>query len=98
MANQDLLTILLALIALAVLIQTGIAIGLYFVSMKISRQADRAVEETQRLFGPIHRMVDMLDSSSNRITEFSASTQVKLRQWERQFDQMLDRLRRKVAS
>jgi hypothetical protein len=97
MAEQNLLTIFLVLIAVAVMIQTGIVVGLYFVSMKISRQADRAASETRRLFGPAHRMIDTLNTTSNRITEFSGSTQVKLRQWEEEFDRMLDRFRRKAA-
>ena len=97
MADQNLLTIFVAVTAVAVLIQTGIVAGLYFASMKISRQADRAAAEAKRFVEPVHRMVNTLESASSQLVEFSASTQSSLRQWERQLSDALDRFRRKVA-
>jgi len=41
MVDQNLLTTYLAVTGLAVLIQTGMAAGLYFASLKMTRQADR---------------------------------------------------------
>jgi hypothetical protein len=52
MANQNLLTVFVAVVALAVVIQAGILAGFYFVSLKLKQQADRAFFETNKLFGP----------------------------------------------
>jgi len=97
MADQNLLTIFVAVTALAILIQTGIVAGLYFASMKISRQADRAAAEAKRFVEPVNRMVNTLETASSQLVEFSASTQSNLRQWEHQLTDALDRFRRKVA-
>ena len=75
MADQNLLTTFIALTALAVLLQTGILVGFYIVTSKLSRQANRAVEQTQNLFGPMNRLIETLQSASIRLAEISASTQ-----------------------
>jgi hypothetical protein len=82
MVDQRLLTIFIALTSVAILIQTGIFVGLYIVSRKISLQADRAIDQTQKLFGPMDRLIDMLQTASSRLAEFSASTQGRARQVE----------------
>jgi uncharacterized protein YoxC len=82
MTNQNLLTIFLALTAVAILIQTGILIGFYFVSNKLSRQADQAIDMTRKLFGPMHATVQSLQTLAARIAEFSSAVQQQLRQLE----------------
>ena len=82
MDNQNLLTIFIAITALAVLIQTGILAGFYFASLKLSRQLDQAVDLSRNLFGPLQSAVENLKSVSGRIAEFSASTRGQLRQIE----------------
>ena len=74
MADQNLLTIFLAVTALAVLIQTGILVGFYFASLKLSRQFDQALEMTRNLFGPLQTTVANLKIVTSRVAEFSAST------------------------
>ena len=97
MTDQNLITLFIAIATVAVIIQTGIIAGLCFASLKISRQADRAALEARRLIEPVHRMVNTLESASNHLADFSASSQDNLRQWERQISEILDRFRRKVA-
>jgi hypothetical protein len=75
MADQRLLTIFIALTSAAVLIQTGILVGFYFLSSKVSKQANRAVEQTQNLFGPMNRLIETLQTASNRMAEVSATAQ-----------------------
>ena len=77
MVDQNLLTIFVALTAVAVLIQTGILVGFYLVSAKLSRQADEALEVTRNVLGPLQSAVENLRAVTARIAEFSAST----RQW-----------------
>ena len=82
MADQNLLTIFLAVTAVAVLIQTGILVGFYFASLKLSRQFDQVVDLTRNLFGPLQSSIENLRSVTARIAEFSASTRGQLRQIE----------------
>jgi hypothetical protein len=82
MADQNLLTIFIAITAVAVLIQTGILVGFYFASLKLSRQADQALDLTRNLFGPLQKTIENLRSVTARVAEFSASTRGQLRQIE----------------
>ena len=78
--NQNLLTVFVALTALAVLIQTGILVGLFVVSMKLSRQADRAIDVTRNFLDPLQKTVENLQGVSARIAEFGAATRVQMQQ------------------
>jgi hypothetical protein len=75
MVDQNLLTIFVALTAAAVLIQTGILVGLYFVSAKISRQADHAVDATRHLIVPVQNTIENLQAVTARLAEFVTTTQ-----------------------
>lgn len=79
MADQDLLTIFVAITAVAVLIQTGILVSFYFASLKLSRQFDHAMDLTRNVFGPLQSAVENLRGVTARIAEFSASTREQLR-------------------
>ena len=82
MFDRNLVIIFIALTAVAVLIQTGILAGLYFVSMKLSRQADRAIDVTRNFLDPVQRTVENLQGVSARIAEFGAATREQLQQLE----------------
>jgi len=87
MVNQDLLTVFVALTAVAVLLQTGILIGMYVLTNKISSQLDRATEHARSLLGPAVSLTEQLQSVTARMAEHGLSTQVKLRQLERTLDE-----------
>jgi len=101
MADERLLTIFIAVTAVAVLLQTGITAGLCFMSLKMSRQADRAAAEARKFVGPVHDLMNKIEFAANRLAEVSASTQTQLHQREFQLDRTLDRtvdrLKRKVG-
>jgi hypothetical protein len=78
---QNLLTIFIALTALAILIQVGILVGFVVVTKTITRQANRAVEETKKMVDPVNRLVNSLQTTSNQLTEMSDSIQNRLRQF-----------------
>jgi hypothetical protein len=82
MVDQNLLTIFVALTAAAVLIQTGILVGFYFLSTKLSRQADQAVDATRTLLGPLQTVAENLQTVSARLAEFGSSTRGQMRQVE----------------
>ena len=73
MAGENLLTIFVALTAVAVLIQTGILVGFYFVSSKLSRQAEQVVDITRNVLGPLQSTVENLKTVTARVAEFSSS-------------------------
>ncbi|HEU5236153.1 MAG TPA: hypothetical protein VFU37_03365 [Pyrinomonadaceae bacterium] len=75
MVDKKLLSVFLAVTALAVLIQTGILIGLWYASNKASRQADKALDLTRNLVGPVHNSVVNIQSASARIAEYSAKAE-----------------------
>ena len=79
MVDQTLLTIFLAVTAAAILIQTGILIGVYFASAKLGQQADRAIDATRHLFGPLQETVGNLKRVSGRIAELSSEAEERLR-------------------
>jgi hypothetical protein len=97
MVNQDLLTTFIAITTLAILIQTGIVAGLFFVTRKISQQADRAIGQTHKLFEPVHRLVGTLETTSERMTQYSASAPATIREFESKAERTLERVRQKIA-
>ena len=82
MVDQNLLTIFLALTAVAVVIQTGIVVGFCLVSSKLSRHVDQALDATRNLMGPLQSTAHNLDKVTARFVEFSASAQKQLGQIE----------------
>ena len=69
MFSENLMTVFIALTAVAVLIQTAILAGFYFLSMKLSRQADKAMDASRNLVGPLHTVADNLQDVSARIAD-----------------------------
>jgi hypothetical protein len=67
MFDQNLLTIFIGLTTLSILIQTGIIAGLLYVTVKMSRQTDRAMTQSRRMFDPLHRIIDTLQTGSARV-------------------------------
>ena len=82
MFDQNLVIIFIALTAVAVVIQTGILAGLFFVSTKLSRQADQALDISRNLLGPLHKTAEHLEAVSAHVAEFGASTHEHLRNLE----------------
>ena len=82
MVDQNTLTIFIALTTLAVLIQTGILAGLFFLSTKLSRQADKTMDMARNLLGPVQATVENLQALSARAAEFGTTARGQLRQFE----------------
>jgi hypothetical protein len=71
MVDQNLMTIFVAVTAVAVLIQMGILIGFYFLSSKLSRQAGQAIDVTRNVLAPLQVTVENLRMVTARIADFS---------------------------
>jgi hypothetical protein len=85
MADQNLFTIFLVVTAVAIFIQTGILAGFYFMSAKLSKQIDHALDVTRGVVGPMQSTADNLRVVTGRIAELSATVQEQLRQLERRW-------------
>src|SRR5690348_1726956 len=97
MVEQNCLTVFIALTTLSILIHTGIIAGLFYVTYKMSQQADRALGQSKRLYDPMHRSFDSLQTGSVRIHEFVNSSRSKLKQTEQQMDRAMDKVRQRIA-
>jgi hypothetical protein len=82
MYDRSLVIIFIALTTVAILIQTGILAGFFFLSTKLSRQADQALDVSRNLLGPLHKTAENLQAVSARVAEFGASTHEHLRNLE----------------
>jgi hypothetical protein len=81
MVDQNLLTTYLCVTGLAVLIQAGIAVGMYIASLKVVSQADKAVAQAQALVTPIRKMVDSLETASRNAAVFSEATSLNVKRF-----------------
>ena len=73
MDDQSLLTIFVTVTAVAVVIQTGILAGFYFLSSKLSRQTGQAIDVTRNILGPVQSTVQNLSTVTARLADFSGS-------------------------
>jgi hypothetical protein len=80
MVDEGVLTIFLAVTSLAVVIQTGILVGFYFLSENLTRQADKVFDATRNLLGPLQTTVESLQAVSGRLAESSSKAEQQLRQ------------------
>jgi predicted PurR-regulated permease PerM len=82
MVDQTLLTVFVALTALAVLIQTGILVGFYYISTKLSRQADQAIDVSRNVLGPLQSTLENVKAVTAQIAEVTSKAPGQLRQLE----------------
>ena len=64
------------------LIQTGILVGMYILTNKVSVQANRAIEQSQNLFGPMHKVIDSLRAASDKLAGASEAAQGRTRRFQ----------------
>jgi len=55
-------------------------VGFYFLSTKLSRQADQAFDAARNVLGPLEKAAENLQVVSARAAEFSSTAQGQLRQ------------------
>jgi hypothetical protein len=80
MVDQNALTVFVALTTVAVLIQTGILVGFFFLSTKLSRQVDQALDSTRNVLGPLESAAENLKAVTAVLSRFSSETQGQLRE------------------
>jgi hypothetical protein len=87
MADPNLVTIFLAVVTVAVLIQSGIMVGFYFLTAKLSNKTDLAVRQTEKLLGPVSEIAGTVQTISERMATLGADAKVRLHNLDLQSEQ-----------
>jgi len=82
MVDQNLLTLFLAVTAVAVLIQTGMIVGFLLISAKLTRHVDQTLELVGKSVGPLHATTENLQTVSANIAELTSKLPEVLRKLE----------------
>lgn len=78
MANENLVTIFIAIVAVAVLIQAGILVGFYVMTFKLKQQADRAFAQADKMSAPLEHLVERASTISVRLIELVGEARRRL--------------------
>lgn len=70
---EILLTLFVALTAIAVMTQAGVLVGIYLVSKRHAEQIERFMNETRQLIAPIQSITENLRTASANIAEIGVS-------------------------
>lgn len=79
---EGLLTLFVALTAIAVITQAGVLIAIYIVSKRTSEQVDRFLKEARDLMVPMRSITDNLKTVSGDLIELGLSAKEQLRRVE----------------
>ena len=79
---ESLLTIFVALTAVAVMTQAGVLVAIYMVSKRHSEQMERFMNETRELMVPIKTITENLRAASTNIVEIGAAAREQFRRVE----------------
>ena len=79
---EGLLTLFVALTALAVVTQAGVLVGIYLMSRRLSDQVDRFVKETRDIMVPLGSITENLRAASANIVEIGIVAREQFRRVE----------------
>jgi hypothetical protein len=79
---EGLLTLFVALTALAVVTQAGVLVGIYLMSRRLSYQVDRFMKETRDIMVPLGSITENLRAASANIVEIGVIAREQFRRVE----------------
>ena len=79
---EGLLTLFVALTALAVITQAGVLVGIYIMSKRLSEQIERFMKETREMISPMKSITENLRSASANLVEIGLSAREQFRRVE----------------
>ena len=79
---EGLLTIFVALTAIAVILQAGVLIAIYLVTKRTSEQLDKFTKDARELMGPMRSVADNLKTVSEDLIEVGLSAKEQFRRVE----------------
>jgi hypothetical protein len=79
---EQLLTLFVALTALAVMTQAGVLVAIYLMSKRTSEQIERFIAETREMMVPMKAITQNLQTASANLVEIGASAKEQFRRVE----------------
>ena len=79
---EGLLTLFVALTALAVITQAGVLVGIYVMSKRLSDQIERFMRETREMIVPMKSITENLKTASANLVEIGLSAREQFRRVE----------------
>jgi hypothetical protein len=79
---EELLTLFVALTALAVITQAGVLVAIYFISRRMSDQVERFMKETREMMVPMKVITENLRTASDNLVEIGMSAREQFRRVE----------------
>ena len=79
---EGLLTLFVALTAIAIITQAGVLLGIYFMSKRLSEQVERFMKETREMMIPIRSIAENLRTASANIVEIGLTARDQFRRVE----------------
>jgi hypothetical protein len=79
---EGLLTLFVALTAIAIITQAGVLVGIYVLSRRLSEQVDRFMRDTREMMVPIRSIAENLRIASANLVEIGLSARDQFRRVE----------------
>jgi hypothetical protein len=79
---EGLLTLFVAITALAVMTQAGVLVAIYIMSKRLSDQVDRFLKDTREMMAPLKSITENLRSASANVVELGMSAREQFRRVE----------------
>jgi methylthioribose-1-phosphate isomerase len=79
---EGLLTLFVALTAIAIVTQAGVLVGIYVMSKRLSDQVERFMKETREMMVPLRSIAENLRTASTNLVEIGLSARDQFRRVE----------------
>jgi len=79
---EGLLTLFVALTAIAIVTQAGVLVGIYVMSKRLSEQVERFMKETREMMVPLRSIAENLRTASTNLVEIGLSARDQFRRVE----------------
>lgn len=79
---EGLLTLFVALTAIAIITQAGVLVGIYVMSRRLSEQVERFMKDTREMMAPIRSIAENLGIASANLVEIGLSARDQFRRVE----------------
>ena len=79
---EGLLTLFVALTAIAIITQAGVLVGIYVMSKRLSEQVERFMKDTREMIGPLRSIADNLRTASANLVDIGFTARDQFRRVE----------------
>src|SRR5437762_9516165 len=79
---EGLLTLFVAMTAVAIVVQAGVLVGIYIMSKRLAEQVERFMKETRELMVPVRSIAENLRTASANLVEIGLSARDQFRRVE----------------